>query len=111
MADGMIQMARFRQPGADASAFITRLMPTQATFRTRARMARFPSRARATPSEAKTRAPTSGMPASRAATAGSCLTARTRTYWASQLTAAAAAARTASAAIALRSHAWARSLA
>jgi hypothetical protein len=35
----MIQMARSRQPGADASAFITRLIPTQATFRTRARMA------------------------------------------------------------------------
>ena len=88
---------------------MARLIPTQATFRTRARMARLPCRASATPSEAKTSAPTSGMPASRAAITVSCLTARTRTYWASQLTAAAAAARTASAIIALRSQAWARS--
>ena len=110
-ADGIIQIARSRQPGADASAFIARLIPTQATFRTRARIARLPCRARAMPSEAKISAPTSGMPASRAATGVLCLTVRTRTYWASQLTAAAAAARTASAAIALRSQVCARSLA
>jgi len=110
-ADGIIQIARSRQPGADASAFIARLIPTQPTFSARARSARLPYKASATPSDAKTSAPTSGMPASKAATGVFCLTARTRTYWASQLTAAAAAARTASAAIALRSQVCARSLA
>ena len=110
-AEGITQMARSRQPGAEASAFIARLIPTQATFRTRARMARLACRARATPSAAKISAPTSGMPASRAATARLVLTEATRTYWASQLTAAAAAARTPSAITALRSQACARSLA
>ena len=101
-------MARSRQPGADARAFMARLMPTQPMLSRRALIARRACRARAMPSVAKMNAPTSGMPASRAATAGLCLTERTMTYWASQLTAAAAAASTASASIALRSQpcAW-----
>ena len=57
------------------------------------------------PRAAKISAPASGMPASSAEIAGTCLTWRTMTYWASQLTTAAAAARTARAAIALRSQA------
>jgi hypothetical protein len=57
------------------------------------------------PSAAKISAPVSGMPASSAAMAGTCRAWRTMTYWASQLTTAAAAARTASAAMALRSQA------
>ena len=59
------------------------------------------------PSAAEITAPISAMPASSAATAGLCLTARTSTYWASQLTAAAAAS-TAREAIAPRSHPAAR---
>ena len=108
-AEGMIQMARSRQPGADASAFMARLIAMQVTFSARGRMARLPCRARAMPSAAKISAPMSGMPASRAAIAGACLTSRTRTYCASQLTAAAAAARAASAVVAVRSQACARS--
>jgi hypothetical protein len=57
------------------------------------------------PSVAKISAPVSGMPASSAAIAGTCRARTTMTYWASQLTTAAAAARRASAAMALRSHA------
>ena len=57
------------------------------------------------PRAAKISAPASGMPASSAEITGTCLTWRTMTYWASQLTTAAAAARTARAAIALRSQA------
>jgi hypothetical protein len=91
-------------------AFIARLMPTHATFSARTRMARRPCSASAIPSAAKITAPTSGIPASSAAIAGKPLTARTRVYCASQLTAAAAAARTASATTALVSHASARSL-
>ena len=105
----MTQMARSRQPGDEASAFMPRLSPTQATLRVRARRACLPSRATAMPSAAKITAPTSGMPASSAAITALCLTDRTRTYWASQLTTAAAAARTASASIAPRSQACARS--
>src|SRR5579859_1213533 len=98
-------MARSRHPGAEARAFMVSDSPTQAAFSARARMARLPCRASAMPSAAKISAPTSGMPASRAATTGLCLTRPTMTYWASQLTAAAAAASTASAIIALRSQA------
>ena len=54
-------------------------------------------------------APISGIPASSAATAGLCLTDRTKTYCASQLTMAAAAASTASATIAPSSQPCARS--
>jgi len=61
------------------------------------------------PRAAKISAPTSGMPASRAAMTMLCLTDPTRRYWASQLTTAAAAARTASASIAPRSHLCAHS--
>ena len=75
-----------------------------AAFSARERSARLPCRASATPSAANTTAPTSGMPASSAATAGTGLTARTIAYWASQLTAAAAAASTPSATAAPRSH-------
>ena len=107
-ADGITQIARLRQPGAEARAFMARLMPTQATFSARARIARLPCSARAMPRAAKMTAPTSGMPASSAAMAGLCLTAATITNWASQLTAAAAAASTARAHIAPRSHPPAR---
>jgi hypothetical protein len=57
------------------------------------------------PRVAKMSAPASGMPASSAEIAGMCLTWRIMRYWASQLTTAAAAARTARATIALRSQA------
>ena len=83
---------------------MARLTATQPTFRVRARMARLACSARAIPSMAKISAPTSGIAASSAAIAGMRLTWRTMTYWASQLTAAAAAARTARLNIALRSH-------
>ncbi len=106
----MTQIAMSRQPGVAARAFIARLIATQATLRVRARIARLPCSASAMPRVAKMSAPTSGMPASRAATVGLCLTMATITYWASQLTAAAAAASTVRASIALRSHACARSL-
>src|SRR6266704_123443 len=105
----MTQIARSRQPGAAASAFMARLTATQATFRVRARMARLACSARAMPSVAKMTAPTSGIAASSAAIRGVFLTWRTMTYWASQLTAAAAAARTVRLHIALRSHPRARS--
>ena len=113
---GMAQMARFRQPGAAAMAFMNTLAPTEARFRARARRARRPCRASAMPRQAKTRAAASGIAASRAAMAGRWRVASTIRYWAVKLTAAAAAARTHSPAAALRSHrperswpGWARS--
>src|SRR5580693_845287 len=101
---GMAQMARFRQPGAAAIAFMNTLAATAARFSARARMARRPCRASATPRQAKMRAAASGMAASRAATAGRWRAASAIRYWAVKLTAAAAAARTHSPAAALRSH-------
>src|SRR5690242_564750 len=86
------------------------LVPTEARFRSRARIARRPCRARAMPRQAKTRAAASGIAASRAATTGRWRVASTIRYWAVKLTAAAAAARTHSPAAALRSHRPERSL-
>src|SRR5580658_10805349 len=100
----MAQMARFRQPGAAAIAFMNTLVPTAARFSARARSARRPCRAKAMPRQAKTRAAASGMAASRAAMAGRWRVASTIRYWAVKLTAAAAAASTHSPAAALRSH-------
>jgi hypothetical protein len=100
----MAQMARFRQPGAAAIAFMNTLAPTEARFRARARSARRPCRASAMPRQAKTRAAASGMDASRAAMAGRRRAASAIWYWAVKLTAAAAAARTHSPAAAWRSH-------
>src|SRR5580704_14517483 len=101
---GMAQMARFRQPGAAAMAFMKTLAATEAMLRARARRARRPWSARAMPRQAKTRAAASGMAASRAATIGRWRAASAIRYWAVKLTAAAAAARTHSPAAALRSH-------
>jgi hypothetical protein len=64
---------------------------------------------RAMPSDAKISAPASGIAASSAAISGVCRAWPTRTYWASQLTTAAAAAKAPRAAMALRSHALAES--
>src|SRR6266704_4772899 len=97
-------MARLRQPGAAAIAFINTLAPTEARLSARARSARRPCRARAIPRQAKTRAAVSGMAASKAATTGRWRVASTIRYWAVKLTAAAAAARTHRPAAALRSH-------
>src|SRR6185437_672399 len=94
-------MARFRQPGAAAIAFMNTLAATEARFSARARRARRPCKASAIPRQAKTSAAASGMAASRAST--------TR-YWAVKLTAAAAAARTHRPAAALRNHRPERSL-
>src|SRR6266702_3267934 len=91
----MTQIAMSRQPRPAAIAFIANEIATQATFSVRGRRARLPCSARAMPSAAKMTA----------ATTGTCLTWLTITYWASQLTTAAAAASTARAAIALRNHA------
>src|SRR5580698_5262271 len=101
---GRDQMARFRQPGAAAMAFMKTLAPTEARFRARGRRARRPCRASAMPRQAKIRAAASGMAASRAATAGRWRVASTIRYWAVKLTAAAAAARTHSPPAALRIH-------
>ena len=68
---GMAQMARFRQPGAAAIAFMNTLVPTAATFRIRARIARLPCRASAIPRHANTRAAASGIAASSPATTAS----------------------------------------
>src|ERR1035441_1640449 len=106
----MAQMARFRQPGAAAIAFMNTLAATEARFSARARSARRPCTARAMPRQAKTSAAASGMAASRAATAGRWRVAWTIRYWAVKLTAAAAAARTHNPAAALRSHRPERSL-
>ena len=86
-------MARFRQPGAAAMAFMNTLAPTAARFSARARSARRPCSARAMPRQAKTSAAASGMAASRAAMTGRWRVALTIRYWAVKLTAAAAAAR------------------
>ena len=107
---GMAQMARFRQPGAAAIAFMNTLVPTAARFSARGRIARRPCSARATPRQAKTSAAASGIEASRAATTGRRRAASTIRYWAVKLTAAAAAARTHNPAAALRSHRPERSL-
>ncbi len=101
---GITQIAASRHPGPAASAFIASEIPMHAAFSARGRTALLPCRASATPSAAKMTAPTSGIPASSAATTVTCLAARTIVYWASQLTAAAAAASTPSATVALRSH-------
>src|SRR6516164_6359588 len=107
---GMAQMARFRQPGTAAMAFMKTLAPTEARFRARARRAWRPCRASAMPRQAKTRAAASGIAASRAAIAGRWRVTSTIRYWAVKLTAAAAAARTHSPAAAWRSHRPERSL-
>jgi hypothetical protein len=101
---GRAQMARFRQPGAAAIAFMNTLVPTAARFRARARRARRPCRASAMPRQANTMAAASGMAASRAAITGRCRAASAIRYWAVKLTTAAAAARTPRPAAALRSH-------
>src|SRR5512142_1729945 len=106
----MAQMARFRQPGAAAIAFMNTLAATEATFSARARSARRPCKASAMPRHAKTSAAASGMAASRAATTGRWRVASTIRYWAVKLTAAAAAARTHRPPAALRSHRPERSL-
>ena len=103
-------MARFRQPGAAAIAFMNTLAATEARFSARARSARRPCKASAMPRQAKTSAAASGMAASRAATTGRWRVASTIRYWAVKLTAAAAAARTHRPAAALRSHRPERSL-
>ena len=59
-AEGMIQMAGSRRPGAEARAFIARLIPAQAMFRVLARMARLRCGASAAPRAAKMTAPMSG---------------------------------------------------
>src|SRR3954447_13487706 len=97
-------MARLRQPGSAARAFIVTLAATEARLRVRARRARRPCRARAMPRLAKTRAAASGIAASRAAMAGRWRVALTMRYWAVKLTAAAAAASTPRPAAAVRSH-------
>src|SRR5260370_4334635 len=97
-------MARFRQPGAVAMAFMNTLAPTEARFSARARSARRPCTASAMPRQANTSAAASGIAASRAAMAGRCRVASTIRYWAVKLTAAAAAASTHNPAAALRSH-------
>src|SRR5580704_7524249 len=106
----MAQIARFRQPGAAAMAFMKTLAATEAMLRARARRARRPWSARAMPRQAKTKAAASGIAASRAATTGRWRAASAIRYWAVKLTAAAAAARTHSPAAALRSHRPERSL-
>src|SRR5690349_8346238 len=100
----MAQMARFRQPGAAAIAFMNTLAATDARFSARARSARRPRSARAMPRQAKTSAAASGMAASRAATTGRPRAVSAIRYWAVKLTTAAAAARTPRPAAALRSH-------
>ena len=100
---GITQIARFRQPGAAASRFMLTLVATDATFSTRARIARLPCSASAMPSAAKTSAAASGMPASSAAAHWMPLAANTILNWASKLTAAAAAASRPSASMAYRS--------
>src|ERR1035441_10089425 len=108
---GMAQMARFRQPGAAAIVFMKMLVPTEARFSVRARIARRPCSASATPRQAKTRAAASGIAASRAATDARWRVASIMRYWAVKLTAAAAAAaaRAHRPAAAVRSHAAERS--
>src|SRR5690349_23898143 len=106
----MAQMARFRQPGAAAIAFMNTLAATEARFSARARRARRPCKARAMPRQAKTSAAASGMAASKAATTGRWRVASTIRYWAVKLTAVAAAARTHRPAAALRNHRPERSL-
>ena len=96
-------MARFRQPGPAAIAFMNTLAATEARFSARARIARRPCSARAMPRQAKTRAAASGIAASRAATTARWRVASTIRYWAVKLTAAAAAASTHRPAAALRS--------
>ena len=68
---GIAQIARSRQPGPEASTFMPTDVATAPMFRNLARIARLPFSASAMPSVAKISAATSGMPASRAATAGS----------------------------------------
>ena len=108
---GITQIARSRNPCPAASMFIAMLVATAPTFRTRARIACRPCSASAIPSDAKTRAATSGMAASSAAIGATPLAANTIRYWASYETTAAAAASTPSAPIAARSHVAARSVA
>src|SRR6266704_3287971 len=97
-------MARFRQPGAAAIAFMNTLAATEARFSARARSARRPCKASAMPRQAKTKAAASGMAASRAAMAGRWRAMSAMRYWAVKLTAAAAVARMHRPAAALRSH-------
>ena len=85
-------MVKFRQPGAAAIAFMNTLVPTAATFRIRARIARLPCRASAIPRHANTSAAASGIAASSPATTASRRVASTIRYWAVKLTTAAAAA-------------------
>ena len=100
----MTQIARPRQPGAAAIAFMNTDVPTAATFRNRARTARRPCSASAMPRQANTSAAASGIAASRPAMTGSRRAASTIRYWAEKLTAAAAPASSTSPAAAPRSH-------
>src|ERR1019366_1480828 len=100
----MAQMARFRQPGAAAIVFMKTLVPTEARFSVRARTARRPCSASATPRDAKTRAAASGIAASSPATTVRWRVASTIRYWAVKLTVTAAAASTHNPAAAFRSH-------
>jgi hypothetical protein len=99
----MAQTARLRQPGAAAIAFMNTLAPAEARFSARARSARRPCRASATPRQANTRAAASGIAASMAAIAARWRVVLTIRYWAVKLTAAAAAASRHNPAAALRS--------
>src|SRR5579871_259749 len=100
----MAQMTRLRQPGAAATAFMNTLVPAAARFSARARSARRPCRASATPRQPNTKAAASGIAASSAAAAGRRRAASASRYCAVKLTTAAAAASTTSPAAALRSH-------
>ena len=106
---GIAQIAAPRQPGAAASTFMNTLVPTAATFSTRARTALRPCSASAIPSDANTSAAASGIAASRPATAACGFAAKIIRYCAEKLTAAAAAASTARPAVAARSQAAERS--
>ena len=100
---GMAQMARFRQPGAAAMAFMNTLAATEARLRARGRRARRPCRAKAMPRQAKTRAAASGIAASSPATTARWRVAWISRYWAVKLTTAAAAASRHNPAAAFRS--------
>ena len=72
MAGGIAHTARFRQPGAAAITFMNTDPPADAAFSIRARIARRPCTARATPRQANTSAAASGIAASRSAATTRC---------------------------------------
>jgi hypothetical protein len=76
----MTQIASPRQPGAAASQLIPIDVATAPTFSSRARIARLPCSASATPRVAKISAATSGIAASSAAAGTESLAARTIRY-------------------------------